>query len=99
MAFQVCTIITRSYLPQARVLYRSFRQFHPDTLFTVLVFDGPRHLVNEPFEVLSLEEIGLPPGEELRMPMLYNVTELATAVKPWLFRHLLSREKTELLYF
>jgi len=99
MRFQACTIITRSYLPQARLLYRSFRRFHPDTGFSALVFDAPRAAINEPFNVFSLEEIGLPAGEETRMPMLYDVTELATALKPWFFRHLLKRQRTELLYF
>lgn len=99
MRFQVCTIITRSYLAQARVLYDSFRRFHPDIPFTALMFDARRGEVNEPFNTLYLEDIGLPVGEEARMPMLYNVTELATALKPWLFRRVLSAEKTELLYF
>jgi glycosyltransferase involved in cell wall biosynthesis len=99
MRFQACTIITRSYLAQARVLYRSFRQFHPDIRFSALVFDARRGAVDEPFDVLLLGDIGLPPGEETRMPMLYDVTELATALKPWFFRHLLAREQTELLYF
>ena len=99
MGFQACTIITRSYLPQARVLYSSFRRFHPDTRFSALVFDAPAGEINEPFDVFSLDEIGLPAGEETRMPMLYNVTELATALKPWFFRHLLNRDRTELLYF
>ena len=99
MRFQACTIITRSYLPQARVLYRSFRQFHPDIRFSALVFDAERGAVDEPFDVVGLDDIGLPAGEETRMPMLYEVTELATALKPWFFRHLLAREQTELLYF
>ena len=100
MRFQACTIITRSYLAQARVLYRSFRKFHPDARFTVLLFDAQRGAVDgEPFEVLLLPEVGLPEGEETRMPMLYGVTELATALKPWFFRHLFARDKTPLLYF
>ena len=99
MRFQACTIITRNYLPQARVLYRSFCQFHPDIRFSALVFDAGRSAVDEPFDVFVLEDIGLPRGEETRMPMLYDVTELATALKPWFFRHLLAREHTELLYF
>src|SRR5205823_333422 len=99
MRFQACTIITRSYLPQARVLYRSFRQFHPDIRFSALVFDAQRGAIHEPFDLFVLDDIGLPPGEETRMPMLYNVTELATALKPWFFRHLLGREQTPLLYF
>ena len=99
MRFQVGTIITRSYLPQARVLYKSLRQFHPEVRFTALLFDAGRGTANEPFDLLFLDDIGLPPGEQDRMPMLYDVTELATALKPWFFRHLLSREQSELLYF
>jgi hypothetical protein len=93
MRFQACTIITRSYLAQARVLYRSFRQFHPDTRFTALVFDARRGAVDEPFDVLVLDDIGLPPGEETRMPMLYDVTELATALKPWFFAIFLAESR------
>ena len=99
MPFQACTIIARNYLAHARVLYRSFRQFHPEAPFSVLVFDAPRGTVKEPFDVFALQDIGLPPGEETLMPVVYNVTELATALKPWFFRHLLTRQKMELLYF
>ncbi|MFL6515091.1 MAG: glycosyltransferase family 4 protein [Chthoniobacterales bacterium] len=99
MRFQVCTITTRSYLPQTRVLYRSFRRFHPDIPFHALVFDARPGSVEEPFDVSLMEQIGLPPGEEMLMPMLYNVTELATALKPWFFRTLFSRSNTPLLYF
>src|SRR6185369_1904756 len=99
MRFQVCTIVTRSYLAHARVLYRSLRRFHPDVRFTVLVFDTDNGTLNEEFETVLLKEIGLPAGEDIRMPMLYDVTELATALKPWLFRLLLERERIPLLYF
>jgi glycosyltransferase involved in cell wall biosynthesis len=99
MRFQACTIISRNYLAQARVLYRSFRKFHPDMRFSALVFDAPRGAVHEPFDLCVLADIGLPDGEETRMPMLYDVTELATALKPWLFRHLLTRVQSPLLYF
>jgi glycosyltransferase involved in cell wall biosynthesis len=97
--FQVCTILARNYLAHARVLHRSLRQFHPDCSFSALVFDAPSGSVREEFEAFGLEDIGLPPGEEIRMPMLYNVTELATALKPWFFRQLLSRQKADVLYF
>ena len=99
MQFQACTIIAHNYLAHARVLYRSFRKFHPDVPFSVLVFDVPPGTVEEEWNTLSLAEIGLPPGEEVRMPAFYNVTELATALKPWFFRTLLDRQKLDLLYF
>jgi glycosyltransferase involved in cell wall biosynthesis len=99
MRFQACTIIARNYLAHARVLYRSLRQFHPDLRFGVLVLDMSGSRLDEPFDLFTLDEIGLPEGEETRMPLLYDVTELATAVKPWFFRHLLTKDKAELLYF
>ena len=64
MRFQACTIIARNYLPHARVLYRSFRKFHPDAPFSVLVLDGGRRTINEPFDVFFLKDIDLPEGEE-----------------------------------
>ncbi len=99
MRFQACTIIAHNYLAQARVLYRSFRRFHPDVPFSVLVFDAPPGTVAEEWDSLCLADIGLPPDEEARMPAYYNVTELATALKPWFFRTLLERQKLDLLYF
>ena len=54
MRFQACTIITRNYLPQARVLYRSFRQFRPEIRFSALVFDAERGAVDEPFDLVAL---------------------------------------------
>jgi len=99
MPFQACSIIACNYLAHARVLHRSLRKFHPDVRFTVLAIDGAGRRFDEPFETIGLEQIGLPAGEQARMSMLYGVTELATAVKPWFFRHLFCRERTELLYF
>ncbi len=45
----------------------------------------------EPFETLSPYDIGLDPSEFHRMAAIYEVLELATAIKPWLLQHLLER--------
>ena len=89
-ALHGCTIVARNYLAQAEVLAHSFRQHHPECPFTILIVDEleasePRH---RDAEILTLAEIGLAPGDEFRMPMIYDVTELSTAVKPWLLRRL-----------
>ena len=92
----ICTIIARNYAAHARVLARSFAETHPDGHCSVLVIDDPEgHLdpANEPFELVRLEEIGLPDAE--RMAAVYDVVELSTAVKPWLMRHLLDRDGVE----
>ena len=89
----VCTIIAKNYVAHARVLAESFRAAHPDGTCTVLVVDDFRGYLEpgeEPFELLGIDEIGLPDAE--RMAAAYDVTELSTAVKPWLLHHLLQRD-------
>jgi glycosyltransferase involved in cell wall biosynthesis len=88
----ICTIIARNYVAHARVLAESFRATHPDGACSVLVIDDPAGFIDpaeEPFEILTIDQIGLPDPE--RMAASYDVLELSTAVKPWLLRHLLRR--------
>jgi len=88
----ICTIIARNYVAFARVLAESFREAHPDGNCTVLVIDDPSGFIDpaeEPFELLTIDQIGLPDPE--RMAAWYDVMELSTAVKPWLLRTLLER--------
>jgi 2-polyprenyl-3-methyl-5-hydroxy-6-metoxy-1,4-benzoquinol methylase/glycosyltransferase involved in cell wall biosynthesis len=88
----ICTIIARNYLAQARVLARSFKELHPGGTCTVLVIDDPTGFIDpaeEQFELLTIHDIGLPDAE--RMAAIYDVMELSTAVKPWLLRTLLAR--------
>jgi len=88
----ICTIIAKNYLAQARVLARSFNEVHPDGDCTVLVIDDPTGYIDpaaEQFELLTIHDIGLPDAEQ--MAAIYDVMELSTAVKPWLLRTLLAR--------
>ncbi|HEY2715542.1 MAG TPA: glycosyltransferase [Solirubrobacterales bacterium] len=92
----ICTIIARNYLAQARVLASSFKEFHPDGNCTVLVIDDPSGYIDpaeEQFELLTLYDIDLPDVE--RMAAFYDIMELSTAVKPWLLRTLLARPEVD----
>jgi glycosyltransferase involved in cell wall biosynthesis len=86
----VCTIIARNYLPFARVLAETFAEHHPDGHLTVAIIDDPHHVTREEsFGIIHLDEI-VPDVKELHhLAMIYGVTELATAVKPLVLRHLL----------
>ena len=96
---KACTIVARNYLAHARVLAESFLEHHPEAEFSVLVIDAPSsELAGEPFEVLHPTEVGIDEQEYGRMAMIYDVLELATAVKPWLLRHLLTEDEV-VLYF
>jgi glycosyltransferase involved in cell wall biosynthesis len=89
---RICTIIAKNYVAQARVLADSFLEHHPDGSCTVLVIDdhdGYIDEANEPFEVVTPDQIDLP--DYGRMASAYDVVELSTAVKPWFLRFLLDR--------
>jgi len=96
----VCTIVARNYLAHARVLASSFREHHPDGEFWTLILDAPEsaHLAHEPFRSLRGTEVGLEAAEYNRMAGIYDVMELATAVKPWLMRTLLNETREPVFY-
>jgi 2-polyprenyl-3-methyl-5-hydroxy-6-metoxy-1,4-benzoquinol methylase len=96
-----CTIVARNYLSHARILATSFFAHHPDGAFTTLIIDDEDRAVDcagEPFQHVRLCDIGLPSEEIGRLVALYDVTELATAVKPPLLRHLLASGAHEMIY-
>ena len=88
----ICTIVARNYVAHARVLAKSFLEIHPEGTCSVLVIDDPSGFIDpaeERFELLTIDQIGLPDME--RMTASYDVMELSTAVKPWLLQTLLRR--------
>jgi glycosyltransferase involved in cell wall biosynthesis/2-polyprenyl-3-methyl-5-hydroxy-6-metoxy-1,4-benzoquinol methylase len=97
-----CTIIACNYLPFARVLADSFRAHHPDGRFTILLIDDEQGAFSPPaepsIEWRRLADIGLERDEIRRLAGIYDVTELATAVKPVLLRRLLDEGRGEVIY-
>lgn len=95
-----CTIIARNYLPHARVLASSYLEHHPTASFTTLVIDEQETQAyrDEPFDVLTPYEIGIERSEFHRMALIYDVKELATAVKPALLATLLASRADSVAY-
>jgi hypothetical protein len=100
-----CTIVARNYLAHARVLATSYARHHPGRRLTVLVIDAevddgaaPLHPADEPFETVLPSQLPLPGDEYRRMAGIYDVTELATAVKPFFLRFLLDRGSDVAMY-
>ncbi len=100
MEVHICTIAARNYLPFVRTLATSFKEVHPDGRVSALIFDDVDCVVgsDEPFEVLRLTDLGEDIDELHRMAMIYDVTEFATALKPWLLEALLGRGSDAVLY-
>lgn len=87
------TIAARNYLAMARTLASSFLSCNPGSECTILVVDA---LVGEIPEIgdhhiATPHELALSAEEFARMALLYDVTELCTALKPWALELMLDR--------
>lgn len=97
-----CTIIAQNYMGFARVLADSFFEHHPDGRFTVLVIDADKGVETDgdaPFDVVSPFDIGLDTVAFDRMAMIYDVVELATALKPTFLKYLMGSGEAHAIYF
>jgi glycosyltransferase involved in cell wall biosynthesis len=82
----VVTIAARNYLPRVLILAESFHRHHPDGVFDICVVDdrtGCIDLSNHGIGVIGLDELDLDPVLLRHMALFYDVTEFATALKPW----------------
>lgn len=97
---EACTIIARNYLPFARALAESLRLWEPDVRLSVLVLDAPADmdLAGEAFDLVRPEDLDLDRTRFHQMAMIYDVTELSTALKPWLLTALLDRGANPVVY-
>jgi GT2 family glycosyltransferase/glycosyltransferase involved in cell wall biosynthesis len=77
-----CTIISRNYLGQARVLADSYFVHHPDGRFYLLILDRLPAGVDLDPRILLVDPAELPLDDLYDMCFKYDVIELATAVKP-----------------
>jgi FkbM family methyltransferase len=86
-----CTVVARNYLPAARVLARSYLDQHPGHRFVIAVIDAtdaPGESTVDGYSIVGPPAFGIDSEDYLRMATAYSVTELATAVKPFLLRSL-----------
>src|SRR5689334_17854323 len=96
-----CSIIAGNYLPHVQVLADSFFARHPDGALTVLLIDDEERRLtpaDHRIDWRRLADIGLDRAEIHRLAGMYDVTELATAVKPLLLRRLLDDGVREVMY-
>lgn len=96
-----CTIVARNYLPAARVLAASYLHHHPGSRLVVLLIDAveselPELTSRYGEEYRTPDALDLDRDEFARMAATYTVTELSTALKPWLLRNALQHGEAAL---
>jgi glycosyltransferase involved in cell wall biosynthesis len=96
----IFTICSNNYVSMARVFVASYRRFHPEaTIYlcladAVLPDDG---FYPEDCVVVSVEELDIP---DIRSFLFrYDIMELNTAVKPFMFQYLFRMGHDMVLYF
>ena len=94
----VFTIVSRNYLPFARVLMGSLERVCPDWDRIVLLTDksDAPDAELEPFRLVEAATLPLP--EAQKFFFRYTIVELNTAVKPWFFRALFDEGYDQVVY-
>ncbi len=97
----VCTIVSKNYLPYARVLTESFLEFNKGDVYVLLVdkIDGYFEPKDERFKLIEIEELRYLIPEFDRFCFQYTILELNTAAKPYLLEHLLVKYKMKKLVY
>ena len=91
------TVAARNYLARARVLAESLTAVHRGRRLHLVLTDavaGELDLAREPFDLLHLDEIGVP----RRATFTHGCMELAAATKPHAISHLLDRGFDAVVY-
>lgn len=90
----VFTLCANNCLPGAMVLGESLKEHNPGFHFVIGLVDRiPNQLDSAycaPYELIPVESLGIEGFEE--MTRKYSIVELCTAVKPWYFEHLYTRD-------
>jgi glycosyltransferase involved in cell wall biosynthesis len=94
------TICAANYLPFAEVLGNSFLDTNPESTFSILVIDSKRTKFdkNKRFHYLTPENLDIPKNVFENMAFYYNVTELATALKPSALKALFANGSEKVVY-
>ena len=93
MSFAACTIVAHNYLPQARILAESFKKFHPESTFYIVIVDRPieaRLVKSESFQVVPITDVDFGAEGFSHLAAIYDVTEFATSVKPFVLKQLVA---------
>ena len=99
-SFACFTICSRNFLAFAKTLFQTLKEHHPEIQFYVALCDAPAPPFNpaeEPFPFIYLDDLDLPEWRE--MSQRYNITEFNTAIKPFVFRHLMKRRVADAIIY
>lgn len=94
------TICAANYLPFAEVLGNTFLEHNPSSTFSILVIDSNKVNFTKKtrFKYLSPDDLNISSEQFKNMTFYYNVTELATALKPSAMKTMFSLGSEKVVY-
>ncbi|MEP6880533.1 MAG: hypothetical protein ABI866_01005, partial [Dokdonella sp.] len=97
--YAIFTICSNNYVPMAKVLLESARRHHPDAALYLCLADEA--LIDQRFypegcTVVRADALEIPDFRDFAFR--YDVMEFNTALKPFMFRHLLARGHRGVIY-
>ena len=97
----VFTGVASNHLHRARILCESVKRYHPDFAFHVALADKVPswlELSEQPFDsVIGVESLNIP--NRTGWIFSHNITELCTAIKPFVLRQLLGSDGCQQVFF
>ena len=97
----IFTICSNNYVPMAKVLVKSAKRHHPDAALYLCLADEllatPLPSYPDQCEIVPANCLDIPEFRDFAFR--YDIMEFNTAVKPFMFRHLLARGHDAVLYF
>lgn len=86
----ICTIISKNYLPYARVLAESFLKHNEGNVYVLLVdkVEGRFDPAQEKFDLIEIEDLRSEIPDFDKFCFQYTILELNTAAKPFFLEHL-----------
>lgn len=90
------TICARNYLAYARTLRESLKAVEPAARFWTVLIEEPSTSAEPIQDVIYARDLGIPGFWD--MALRYSVMELATAIKPFVFLHLLRQGDAAAVY-
>lgn len=95
------TIVARNYLAQAYVLGESVLRYHPEAVFSICLIDDRTKSLREIIEkrgFLVVYPDSIPVPKFCKLSFQYNVTELSTAIKPFVCQWLFAQNFQKVIY-
>lgn len=94
------TIVSKNYLSFAHALSKSYTNNNPNSVFYTLIIDGNEEdRLSLPNNInLIPNDLEIDPVDFARMAFYYDVTELATSLKPWALQYVIDQGAEVAMY-